>query len=304
MTMLDNKLIDNRFDIVLPFHLEKSEIRGRLVRLDEAMKTIIRQHDYPDVVNNYLGQAAALSLAIINCFKFEGQFTLQINGDGPLRLLIIDVNSQGHLRACARFDEEKLSAMSLEDQKRLHHVFGVANMAFTLDPEASEERYQGIVELMGTSLAESANHFFKQSEQLETGIVAVSSQSPETLSSAALMIQRLPIATNTSPENREQLDDRWIHALSLTGTATKKELLNPDLTNGDILHRLFWEEGVRVHPGKAYEAKCRCSYDRIKDMLTTFTEDDRHDMVQDEVIEVICEFCGKDYRFTEEELEG
>lgn len=294
--------VDNRLDIVLPFHLEQSEIRGRLVRLDETMKTILRQHDYPDLVNQYLGQAAALSLAIINCFKFDGKFTLQINGDGPLRLLIIDANSYGHLRACARFDEEEIQNLAPEDQKRLHHVFGTATMVLTLDPETSTDRYQGVVELIGTSLADSANHFFKQSEQLETGIVAVSSQSPESLSCAALMIQRLPLSTHITPEEKEVLDDKWIHALSLTGSITKKELLNPALSNRDILYRLFWEEGVRVHKGKPYEAHCRCSTERIKEMLGTFTAADRHDMIQEDTIGVTCEFCGKFYSFEEDDF--
>ena len=295
--------IDNRFDIVLPFHLEKSEIRGRLVRLDEAMKIIIQQHDYPELVNHYLGQAAALSLAIINCFKFDGKFTLQINGDGPLRLMVIDANSKGHLRACARFNEENLKKLTPEDQKKLHHVFGKANMVMTLDPEVSTESYQGVVELMGTSLAGSANHFFKQSEQLETGIIAVSSQDPGTLASAALMIQRLPLGTDITPEEKERLDDRWIHALSLIGSATKKELLDPALSNRDILFRLFWQEGVRVHTSKPYEAHCRCSTEIIKEMLNSFTADDRHDMILDDHIEVTCEFCGKSYTFTENEFE-
>lgn len=295
--------IDNRFDIVLPFHLEKSEIRGRLVRLDESMKTIIRQHQYPELVNQYLGQAAALSLAIINCFKLDGKFTLQISGDGPLRLLIIDANSQGHLRACARFNEENLKKLSGEERNKLHHVFGTANMVMTLDPTISSETYQGVVELIGTSLAASANHFFKQSEQLETGIVAVSSQVPGTLSSAALMIQRLPLPKDITPDEKEQLDDKWIHALSLTGSASKKELLDPTLTNRDILFRLFWEEGVRVHKAKPYEAHCRCSTDRIKEMLNTFTGDDRQDMLQDDLISVTCEFCGTTYTYTQDEFD-
>src|SRR5688572_15867592 len=93
------------FDILIPFQLEHSAIRGRLIRLDNAMWNIIQQHNYPEVVNIFLGQATALAIVIANCFKFDGLFTLQINGDGPLRLLLIDTNTKGHLRACARFNE-------------------------------------------------------------------------------------------------------------------------------------------------------------------------------------------------------
>jgi molecular chaperone Hsp33 len=300
---IDTQDVDTHFDVVLPFQLEKSEIRGRLVRLNEAMKTIIHQHNYPKIVNQYMAQATALSLAIVNCFKFQGLFTLQINGDGPLHLLVVNTDSEGNLRACARFDEARLNALTREDQGRLHLVFGTAHMAFTLEPETSPERYQGIVELMGSSLAESTNHFFRQSEQLETGIVVVNGQDSEELASAALMIQRLPLAKNISPEHQEHLDDRWIHALSLTGSITKKELLDPTLSNRDLLYRLFWEEGVRVHPSKSYRAQCRCSAPKIKDMLSTFSEEDRRDMLQDDLISVTCEFCGQTYTFSEADFD-
>lgn len=306
---INNDLDLNKFDIVLPFQLQESAIRGRLVRLDEAMWKIIRQHQYPDIVNDYLAQATALALSILNCFKFDGIFTLQISGDGPLRLLIINANSQGDLRACARFDEEQLAALSPSEQKKLHHMFGQGYMAFTIDPDMAEDRYQGIVELTGTTLAESVNHFFRQSEQLETGFVVASgvtqdSSGQETLGAASLMIQRLPLTPPLGSDEREKEDDAWIHALSLTGSVTKKELLDRSLSNQDLLYRLFWEEGATLYSGKFYQAQCRCSSERIFDMLMTFTPQDREEMLtEDHQISVTCEFCGKSYAFEEKVFE-
>ncbi|AIK97213.1 Hsp33 family molecular chaperone HslO [Candidatus Odyssella acanthamoebae] len=296
--------MEKKFDHVLPFQLEESAIRGRLVRLDQEMWKIIEQHNYPAVVNSYLAQATALSIALVNCFKFDGLFTLQISGTGPLRLLVVDIHNQEEVRACARFDEEKISELTPEAAKNIQQVFGQGTIVFTIDPEAGDDRYQGVVELIGTTLSESTHHFFRQSEQLETGVVLANGTSPETLAAAALMIQRLPVHQNISQEDKETLDDQWIHALSITGSVTRQELLDRTLSNEDLLYRLFWEGGVRVYEPKSVIAQCRCSPEKIKDMLTSFSSKDRHEMVFEDKITVTCEFCGVGYKFSEDEFEG
>lgn len=295
--------MNNKFDLVLPFQLEDSAVRGRLVRLDDELWKIIEQHNYPTVVNNYLAQATALTLALVNCFKYDGLFTLQISGAGPLRILVIDVNNQQDVRACARFDEEKINQLSADDAKNIQQVFGQGTMVFTIDPVAGDDRYQGVVELTGTTLSESTHHFFRQSEQLDTGIVLANGASRETLAGAALMIQRLPLNQNISEEDKEVFDDQWIHALSITGSATRKELLQRDLSNEDFLYRLFWEGGVRVYEPKSVIAKCRCSEDKIKEMLFNFSSKDRQEMLFEDKITVTCEFCGVGYSFDENDFE-
>lgn len=292
------------FDCVLPFQLEASSIRGRLVRLDQELWKIIKQHAYPKVVNTYLAQATALSIALVNCFKFDGLFTLQISGNGPLRLLVIDISDQHNVRACARFDEQLIHDLSASDAKNIQQVFGQGHMAFTIDPSVGEERYQGIVELTGTTLSESTHHFFRQSEQLETGIVLASGGNEESeLAGAALMIQRLPLSQDITHSDRENLDDQWIHALSLTGSVTRAELLNRALSNEELLHRLFWEEGARVYEPQSFIAQCRCSQEKIKDMLQNFSSDDRKEMVFNDKITITCEFCGVGYDFSEDEVD-
>ena len=297
-------MIDN-FDCVIPFHLEKSNIRGRVVRLDGMIQDIIKHHNYPPLVNYYLGQAITVSLAVASCFKFHGLFTLQITGNGPLKLLVVDISKEGHVRACARFDADKIATLDELDLQNSVRVFGEGYFAFTIEPEQDENRYQGVVELTGTSLAEATHHFFRQFEQLETGLIVASSlhgSTEATLGAAAIMIQRMPLPTNVAIEDQEQLDDEWIHAMSLVGSITKKELLDRQVTNESLLYRLFWENGVRVHDPKIYISKCRCSSSKIQDMLQTFSETEIKDMVMDEKISVTCEFCGRQYDFKEEDL--
>lgn len=116
------------------------------------------------------------------------------------------------------------------------------------------------------------------------------------------MIQRLPLPSHISAEEKERLDDEWIHAMSLVGSLTKTELLNRQLTNEDLLYRLFWENGVRVYDPVSYISQCRCSEEKIFTMLRTFKAEEIKEMVLNEKIEVTCEFCGRHYEFKEEEV--
>jgi molecular chaperone Hsp33 len=290
-------------DVVVPFQLDKMPVRGRLVRLDDLMRKIIAQHSYPEVVNRYLGEAVALSLALVNCFKFDGLFTFQISAAGPLHLLVVDITREGHIRACARYHDDQLKSLRCEDLDKVQCVFGAGHLAFTIEPQVGEDRYQGIVELTGTTLAECLHHFFRQSEQLETGII-VASQWPASTSmvAGALMIQRMPVAALEDSQEKEEADDGWFRALSLLGTTTSEELLNPTLSENVLLYRLFWEEGIRINSLKPYKAQCRCNREKIQGMLENFDELSRKEMVIDGKIEVNCEFCGVSYTFQETDI--
>lgn len=291
-------------DFVLPFQLEKVSIRGRLVRLDHSMQDILGRHQYPPLINRLLQELIALSTALANLFKFEGIFTLQVNGDGPVRLMVVDITHDGDIRACARYDEEKVRKLPLSTAT-IHPVLGTGYMAFTIDQNNVDDRYQGIVELSGSTLSECLHHFFRQSDQLETGVVAfsdlgnlpTSNQQPSNHMAAALIIQRTPTPSGLSFEAIEEENDGWLRSLSILGTVTAKELLSHDLSAQDLLFRLFWEDGIRIFENRLIRAKCRCSEDRISEMLQTFSTTDIQDMIEDEKITVTCEFCNQKYIF-------
>jgi molecular chaperone Hsp33 len=291
-------------DFVLPFQLEKISVRGRLVRLKGNLQEIIDRHKYPPLVNRLLEELIALASTLAYLFKFEGVFTLQITGNGPLRLMVVDITHEGGIRACARFDEEAILKLPLSTTA-IHSIFGAGYLAFTIDQNESDERYQGIVELEGATLSECLHHFFRQSDQLETGVVVVSKSenapTPDHLA-AALIIQRLPARTGLSFEEIERENDGWLRSLSILGTATAPELLSGDLTEQDLLFRLFWEDGIRIFENRHLIAKCRCSRDRVEAMLKTFSFEDIQEMIEDEAIQVTCEFCNQEYEFDPENL--
>src|SRR5436853_3899273 len=163
-------------DLVQPFRLDPFALRGRLVRLGPTVDRILSQHDYPDPVAAILGEAITLAIVLAGALKYEGVFTLQTKSDGPVRLIVADVSTEGAVRGYAQYDRDRLESLRLDGAGRpeispsVPELIGSGYIAFTVDQGEHTERYQGIVEIVGTTLAECAQHYFRQSEQIQAGI--------------------------------------------------------------------------------------------------------------------------------------
>ena len=275
-------------NISLPFHLSKSSVRGRFVRLESLPREILGRHDYPSIINAYLAELIPLALALAGVFKFQGIFTLQAQGGGgsPVKFMVVDVDSEGHVRACANFDEEKVANLSTTS---LMNLFGEGYIAYTIDQGDHTERYQGIVEMKGNSFSECLQHYFRQSEQLETSFYVTSN---ENYMSACLMIQKLPFNPETDPDDY----DGWFTANALLSTIKKDEALGEN-TMEEVLHRLFWQEGLSVHASQRFSFKCRCSQEKIIFVLKTLPEEDIEAITKDGKITVTCDYCSESYQF-------
>jgi molecular chaperone Hsp33 len=295
-------------DLVQPFQIESSALRGRLVRLGAAVETILSQHDYPEPVAVMLGEAITLASLLAGALKYEGVFTLQTKGDGPLHLLVADVTSAGALRGYAQFDRERLDRLVAEGGAAALHgsvpkLLGAGYIAFTVDQGEHTERYQGIVELQGGRLTDCAHHYFRQSEQIQAGIKLAVGRDPErgTWRAGGLMLQRLP--TESGRHFVDELEeDRWRRAMVLMSSSTAGELLDPRLAPNDLLFRLFHEDGVRVYDAHDLAARCRCSRERIERVLRSLPVEDRADLAVDGAVRVTCEFCNAQHVFTPEEV--
>jgi molecular chaperone Hsp33 len=158
-------------DLVQPFQIEPFALRGRLVRLGPALDTILTQHAYPAPVATMLGEAITLAVALAGALKYEGVFTLQTKGDGPIKMMVADVTTAGAMRGYAQFDAARLDAgpATLGPVPRL---LGAGYLALTVDQGEHTERYQGIVELQGSMLAQCVHHYFRQSEQVGAALKA------------------------------------------------------------------------------------------------------------------------------------
>jgi molecular chaperone Hsp33 len=292
-------------DLVQPFQIEASALRGRLVRLGSVVDTIVTRHAYPDAVAALLGEAIALAAILAGALKYEGIFTLQTKGDGPVRLLVADVTSAGAVRGYAQYDEARLAKAMRHPQAAgsVPRLLGAGHIAFTVDQGEHADRYQGIVELQGASLAECAHHYFRQSEQIQAGIKVAVGRDPASQAwrAGGIMLQRLP-ADGFDEFAREAQEDGWRRAMVLMSSSTSAELLDPALAHHDLLFRLFHEDGVRVFDAHALAARCRCSRERIERILHQLPPADNAEIAQDEEVRVTCEFCNTTYSFARAEI--
>jgi molecular chaperone Hsp33 len=296
-------------DLIQPFRIDPFALRGRLVRLGPTIDRILSQHDYPEPVAAILGEAITLAVVLAGALKYDGVFTLQTKSDGPVRLIVADVSTEGAVRGYAQYDQDRLDAVPKNGAGKpgaspsVPALIGAGYIAFTVDQGEDTERYQGIVELIGATLAECAQHYFRQSEQIQAGIKLSVARSGPTGAwrAGGLMLQRVP------PEGgytviADDVEDGWRRAMVLMSTATPAELVDPELPPRRLLFRLFHEDGVRVFETHPVEARCRCSRERIARILRSFPQDDIDEMRQDPVTTVTCEFCNTSYEFTPNDL--
>src|SRR5215469_14392642 len=294
-------------DLVQPFRIDPFALRGRLVRLGPALDRILSQHAYPEPVAAMLGEAITLAVVLAGALKYDGIFTLQTKGDGPIRLIVADVSTDGAVRGYAQYDQAKLDAATGGERSpelSVPRLLGGGYIAFTVDQGEETDRYQGIVELSGATLADCAQHYFRQSEQIQAGIkLAVAQTGPGgAWRAGGLMLQRVP------PEGgytviADDVEDGWRRAMVLMSSATSTELTDPLLSPHRLLYRLFHDEGVRVFNTHPIEARCRCSKERIGRILRSFPAEDQEEMRKEGVTTVTCEFCNTRYVFERTDLD-
>lgn len=288
-----------RDDQVQPFKIEGQAVRGRLVRLGPLVDAVLGRHQYPQAVAGLLAELLALAAALAGMLKYEGIFTLQTKGDGPIRMMVADVTSVGDVRGYAQFDTEKLAAIGGAGLS-VPRLLGAGYLAFTVDQGSHTERYQGIVELDGATLADCVHHYFRQSEQLDAAIKVAASQVAGRWRAGALMLQRLPPSAGAADE----VEDGWRRALAFMASSTDSELLDPELPANDLLYRLFHEDGVRVFAPSDLRAGCRCTRERVERVLRSLPGAEVAELTVDGRIVATCEFCSAAYSFTESEVEA
>ncbi|MEM8643463.1 MAG: Hsp33 family molecular chaperone [Pseudomonadota bacterium] len=293
-------------DVVLPFQAEQADVLGRLVKLGPTVDTILSRHEYPEPVSRLLGEAVALTALLGVSLKSEGKLILQASTNGAVDLLVVNFVVPGAMRAYARFDAEKLAALDTDDDAAL---LGIGHLAMTIDRGVDVERYQGVVPLEGNSLAEAADTYFRQSEQLPSFLrLAVArhfragdnGEGTWTWRAGGLLVQKLTREGGLVTPKRFEED--WTRAKSLAETVEDHELLDPTLAPERLLFRLFHEEQVRVYRAIEITTYCSCSRERVGDMLQRFSGEELKDMVVDGQLWVNCEFCNVRYEFDPKEF--
>lgn len=282
-------------DRLLSFTIPERDVRGRAVRLDGVLDTILSAHDYPPAITHLLAEALVLTALMGGLLKDDGsQLTIQAQTqDGAVELLVCDYRS-GELRGYAKHDEERLALLGTNPS--LKSLFGQGYLAVTFDLASSGERYQGIVPLEGTSLSEACQNYFARSEQVPTLIRAAIRVDGAGCVAGGVLLQHLP----EGEEGRERLHARmdhpeWEHIAVLAGSTRHEELVDPALSLEALVWRLFHEESeIRVAVGADLSRGCRCSMVHFENVLSRFPSEDRATMRDDNgIIMVDCAFCSK-----------
>ena len=282
-------------DLSLGFVLERANIRGRLVRLQGVVSEILAKHEYPEKIGYLLAELIVAGAGLKSLLKFEGILTLQTKGQGPIRLAVVDVTSDGNIRGYAQYDKEQLEHVKLGDFSKL---LGTGYLSFIVDPLQGRDRYEGLVELTEDEFSTNLEYYFEQSEQLESRVkIEVEHENGE-WKATALILQKMP-ERETIPEEDE---GNWEHVDALLRTLSAQEFLNFSLDPETLLFRLFHELDLSVFPPSHFQAKCRCDRERIKTFLSSLDPQEIEEFVVNNQIDVTCEFCNHMYIFERKDV--
>jgi len=261
------------------FIFEHAEIRGEIARLEEAYQTIVEQRDYPPAVKRILGEALVSCLLLVGSIKFEGELCLQFQGNEALPMMIVQCDHLLNLRGFAKFKPN----LTPDDYNQ---AFQSGQMSFMINQSHQTEVFQSIIPISSSSMSQNLMNFFSQSEQIATQIIIAIDNKRV----VGMLLQLLP---GQDTEHREEF---WEYATKIGQTVTEEELLH--LGNNEILYRLYHETEIRLLLEKPTQFRCRCSEEKMKDVLKMLGEDDLNQLLKEhEKIEVICDFCNKKFYF-------
>jgi len=275
-------------DTLRRFVFERFPIRGHVVRLEAAWRALVEHHAYPRAVEEALGQTTAATALLAASVKFDGRLTLQLQGPGPMHLLVVQASPGLAVRGVARH-----SADVPADIAPLSALTGGGQLTVTIENDEAAARYQGIVPLDADTLSECFQHYFAQSEQLPTRLWLAASAD----CAAGLLLQRLPgDGSARGSDAAADADEDWNRILHLATTLTSTELTT--LSSDVILRRLFHEEDVRVFDPSPVYFRCACSRERVDGILRSLGAEEVHSILTEQGrVEVKCEFCNRAYDY-------
>ena len=282
-------------DVLTPFTLNGSKIRGKIVRLSDTTTNILKKHKYPRNISLILSEIMANCCCLSSTLKFNGKFTLQMSAQGSIKTLMSDLSSNGALRAYASFDKEKLKSYKTKDFNNLKSIMNKGYIAFTTSLANSSDRYQGITTIEEGGLVNSILNYFKNSEQIETEIRSFTSSKKECYQSGAIIIQKMP-DTDLYQENFAEAK------LFLQSLQTDEFFAENNLQN--ILYKLFNKFSIRVHKNKIIRDFCSCNVKKVQDTIKKINKKDlKKFILPNGNIEVVCEFCKNKNIFNGNNLE-
>jgi len=280
-------------DTLQRFLFERLPIRGHLVHVDAAWRALIEHRDYPDAIRETLGEAVVASLLLAATIKFEGVLSLQLQGNGPMHLLLAQCTSGLGVRGLAHYRD-------LGDNRKssVGDLIGEGNLTVTLESDDGAQRYQGIVPIEGERLAGSLQAYFQNSEQLPTRLWLRA----DVNGASGMLLQKLPGSGPLPAAEAGAIEDAWRRVQIIGDTLTPEELRT--LADAEILHRLFNEDDLRLFEPSPVYFRCRCSRERVAGMLQGLGEKETRSVIEERgKVEVHCDFCNRAYVFDAVDVE-
>jgi molecular chaperone Hsp33 len=271
-------------DTLQRFMFEHAAVRGEFVHLDHTWRTVLERHAYPPAVRSLLGELMAAAALLSATLKFNGSMILQIQGNGPVNLLVVESTSERTLRAMAQWTGEP-GPMPFPD------LVGAGKFVITIDPREGGQRYQGIVSLEGDTVSAALENYLARSEQLESRLWLAS----DTQQAAGMLLQKMP-------GGADEDGDTWNRATHLGATLSHEELLT--LPAREVIRRLYHEEDVRLFDNEAVRFECTCTRERVANVLRMLGYDEVRSILDERgAVDVDCEFCNQHYTFDKVDAE-
>ena len=275
---------------VIPFQIGNNTVRGSIVRLQTVVSEIVKRHKYPANVESLFADTLTITACLGSRMKHDGVFTIQAKGTGDVHTLFSDITSDGFLRGYVSLIPDFSNI-----EGNLNYLMGSGHVSFTLDQGKHTKRYQGIVSLEKTSMSETTELYFNNSEQLETKFMTFNyfdiekNNRKKLFSSGLIMLQKMPVKNSFDEESNEEI---WQNSLKFLLTLGKEEFLSANLTSKEILYRLFNELEITVYDEIIIRDQCRCSEKKVKIALKNLSKKELKEIADENGnVKVVCEFC-------------
>lgn len=277
--------------------MAQGAVRIQTVELDRVWQRMCERHNYPPAIQSFLGELAGAAALLSANIKFNGALVLQLQGDGPVGLTLVECHADLGMRAMVKLRESHALPANPSLQQLVNEN-GQGRFAIILDPRdrlPGQQPYQGVVSLAGDSVAQLLESYMAQSEQLETRLFLAANANCV----RGLLLQKLPMQGGLAPSD----PDLWDRLLHLAGTLGQEELLSLD---GDTLvHRLFWQEQAQLLDEQRTSYRCSCSREKLAGVIRMLGSDEAHDILREQgSITLRCDFCAIDERFDAVDVEA
>ena len=291
-------------DLVQPFQVGSQSAQGRLVKIGPSLDAVLSAHNYPSIVSGLLGELIVVGAMLSGIQKNSGVLSIQINGSAAIKFIVVDVTHDGGIRGYARFDEIKINSLGSDSyvagKAKVPLLLPNGKLTFTLTEEGKKTPYQGVVPLEGKTIGECIAAYFRKSVQSEAVFKIGVAHCEFGWRAGGLMLQRLA-QSGFQPQSGDariiDLDEIWYRAVVLMRSCSITELTSKTLHPHELLYRLFNEDGVRVFRSEALHMKCRCSQEKVKNVLSKFSQSEVQKMQNENHVIVTCEFCNCEYKF-------